>query len=265
MSASLPDPDPEHTAMRVEIVPIFMDNYSYLIVDEASRSAAAVDPAEPEPVIAALEAAGLTLSHVLCTHHHFDHSAGNEAIKARFPDALVVGGSRDAAKIPCLECQVDGGDSFHLGTLRVHVLDVPCHTRGHVAYRVDDALFCGDVLFVGGCGRFFEGDAADMHHSLNEVLASLDPSTWVYCGHEYTVSNLEFAAHVEPDNEAVQRKLRWAREEVAAGRPTVPSTIGDELATNPFMRVDQPALQQAMGSRDAIEVMARLREAKNAF
>lgn len=251
--------------MRIEIVPIFMDNYAYLLIDEASGVAAAVDPAEPEPVLAALERAGVRLSHVLCTHHHYDHSAGNEAMVARFPDAVVVGGKIDAERIPKLGVAVSGGDRVAVGGLSVEVLDVPCHTLGHVAYRVGDALFSGDALFVAGCGRFFEGDAAQMHHSLNTVLAALPDETRVFCGHEYTVGNLEFAAHVEPTNEAIAHKLAWARAQLAAGRPTVPSTLGEERATNPFLRVCEASIQAAMGSRDPVETMARLREAKNAF
>ncbi len=249
--------------MKIKQIPIYADNYGYLIIDEAQGVAAAVDPADADPVLAAISEEGVRLTHVLCTHHHWDHVGGNEVIQKAVPDVIIVGGSVDADRIPGCTVRVEHGGDVKIGSLVGKVLEVPCHTSGHVAYLFGDALFCGDTLFVGGCGRFFEGDAAQMHHALNEVFAKLPGETLVYCGHEYTVSNLEFALDVEPNNPAVLEKIEWARTRRAKGLPTVPSTIAEELTYNPFMRVDQPDVVEAVSASDPVDVMARLRQRKN--
>ncbi len=251
--------------MDIRQVAILQDNYSHLLVDREAGCVAAVDPAEPEVVLAAIDGLGLPLTHILCTHHHWDHAGGNEGMLARFPDAQVVVGERDAPKVKGVTHRVSGGETFAFGSQSIQVLEVPCHTRGHVAFLVNGALFCGDTLFVAGCGRFFEGDAAEMDEALNRVFGALPNDTQVYCGHEYTVSNLMFAASVEPDNEAIAAKLRWAKEERSNDRSTVPSTIGEEKATNPFMRVGVPGLQALLGVTDTVAAMAALRERKNGF
>ena len=249
--------------MHIRQIPIFQDNYTYLLFSEDDAATAAIDPADPDAVAAALEREGRTLTHILCTHHHWDHTNGNLGLLERFPGAEVIGSAVDAENIPGITRRVAGGDMVSVGALTGRVLMTPCHTRGHVAFLFADALFCGDTLFVGGCGRFFEGEAADMHRSLNEVLAELPGSTRVFCGHEYTVSNLEFAQRLEPDNEAIDRKLEWSRAQRLERRPTVPSTLGEERTYNPFMRVDSPAIQAVVGASDPVEVMARIRQRKN--
>ncbi len=258
--------------MRIRQIPIIprMANYCHVVIDDDAGVMALVDPADPDAVLDALADETATLTHVLCTHHHWDHSGGNAALARRFPDLEIVGSADEAERIPAITRRVSDGDRVTIGGLTAQILSVPCHTKGHIAYRFadpeqGDALFCGDTLFVAGCGRFFEGDAAQMHHALNTVFAALPDDTRVYCGHEYTVSNLEFAAHVDPDNDAVARKLEWARAERDAGRSTVPSTIGEEKTCNPFMRVAEPALQKAMGATDAVATMAALRRTKNDF
>lgn len=251
--------------MRIRQIPILADNYCYLLINEATKEAGAVDPAEAAVVARVLEEEGLHLRAILCTHHHWDHSGGNLELLERFPGVEVIGGAGDAEKIPGLTRSVSGGEALEVAGLGGRVLDIPCHTRGHVAYLFGDALFSGDTLFVAGCGRFFEGDAAQMHQALNLVFAALPKETRVFCGHEYTISNLAFALSVEPENEAAREKLRWAEAERAAGRSTVPSTLGEELGYNPFMRVSAPSLQQAVGASDPVEVMARLRQMKNEF
>jgi len=250
--------------MRIRQIPIFQDNYCHLLIDDGAGVAAAIDPAEPGPVRAALDAEGVRLTHVLCTHHHWDHSGGNAEMAARIPGVEVLGSVQDAAKTPALTRQVSGGETVTVGGLRGSALFVPCHTRGHVAYLFGDALFCGDTLFVAGCGRFFEGDAREMHAALNEVFACLPGETRVFCGHEYTVANLEFAASVDPENPAVAAKLAWARAQREAGRSTVPSTLAEERTYNPFLRVHAPAIQAATGETDPVAVMSRLRALKNA-
>ncbi|MBT9560961.1 MAG: hydroxyacylglutathione hydrolase [Myxococcales bacterium] len=254
--------------MQVVPIPILADNYAYLLIDPATGDAAAVDPADPGPVLSEVRARGLRLTHVLCTHHHGDHSGGNVAIADALPHVAVVGPQVDAARIPGLTHGVGHGDVVQVGSLTVRVLFVPCHTRGHVAFVAGEgahegpALFCGDTLFVAGCGRFFEGSAEQMVTALFDVLGALPPETRVYCGHEYAVANLTFAATVEPENQAIHRKLAWAVAQRAAGLPTVPSTLAEEREYNPFLRVHVPAL--ARGDTPAA-CMARLRDAKNAF
>jgi hydroxyacylglutathione hydrolase len=251
--------------MRVSLIPILSDNYAYLVIDDASGCAAVVDPAEPGPVLTAIRSAGVTLTHLLTTHHHWDHTAGNEAVLAEWPQIDVVGPGAEADRIPGITTSVGHGDRFSLGNVEVQVLETPCHTSGHVSYLARDALFCGDTLFVGGCGRFFEGTSQQMHHSLNSVFADISGNTKVYCGHEYTIGNLEFACSVEPENEAVKAKLEWARIRRSAGEPTVPSTLEEERSYNPFMRVHCAAVQEYTGLTEAVEIMAALREAKNKF
>lgn len=254
--------------MLVVPIPILNDNYSYLLIDPDSGHAAAVDPAEPGPVLREIESRGLLLTHILCTHHHPDHAGGNVAIAGAMPGVTIVGPSIDAARIPGLTLGVSHGDTVMVGSLVVRVLFVPCHTRGHVAFVAGEgsprgpALFCGDTLFVAGCGRFFEGSPQQMVTALYDVFGALPPETRVYCGHEYTLANLAFAASVEPDNSSITDKLAWAIAQRAAGLPTVPSTLAEERAYNPFLRVHVPAISH--GETPPV-VMARLREAKNAF
>lgn len=260
--------------MRIRQIPILprMANYCHVVIDDERGVMAAVDPAEPAVVAEALAGESARLTHILCTHHHFDHAGGNVEMAKRFPGVEIVGFAGDAARIPGITRRVEHGDRVRIGDLVAEVLAVPCHTRGHIAYRFadpdparGDALFCGDTLFVAGCGRFFEGDAAQMHHALNTVFAALPDDTRVYCGHEYTVANLEFARTVEPDNPAIAAKLAWARAERAAGRSTVPSTLGEEKTCNPFMRVAHESVQAATGTGDPVSAMAALRRAKDDF
>ncbi|OQR98047.1 hypothetical protein ACHHYP_09259 [Achlya hypogyna] len=244
---------------QVVVIPVLSDNYAYLLVDEATRTAAAVDPVEPAKVLAVAQARGLRLTHVLTTHSHFDHDGGNEEMLALLPELVVVGGKNDRASAVTLE--VDHNDVIAVGSLEVRVLYTPCHTPGHVLYMCDGNLFTGDTLFIAGCGRFNGGTPSQMHHALNTVVASLPGDTKVYCGHEYTRNNLSFAAAVEPANEAIASKIKWT----ATQTVTVPSTITSELETNPFLRVDKPAVQAYTKATNPIEVMGRLRELKNAF
>jgi hydroxyacylglutathione hydrolase len=251
--------------MRIRLVPILEDNYSYLLIDDAAKAAAAVDPAEPDKVAAALAEEGVRLAAILCTHHHWDHSGGNLGLLEKFPGAEVFGSEDDAEKIPGITRRIRHGDEVKVAGLSGRALLVPCHTRGHLAYHFGRALFSGDTLFVAGCGRFFEGDAAGMHRALNEVIAALPPETEVYCGHEYTVGNLKFALAVEPENAAAKSKLEWALARREKGLPTIPSTLAEERAFNPFMRVAVPELARAVGADNPVEVMDRLRTRKNNF
>ncbi|CAM9810708.1 unnamed protein product [Discosporangium mesarthrocarpum] len=259
-------------------VPILNDNYAYLVVDRHSGKAACVDPAEPEKVIAAAEKHGVTISALLCTHKHWDHAGGNEAMKKMIPDLEVVSSAYEDS-VPATTLALRDKETYSLGSLSVTALHTPCHTRGHVLFFVAPAdrarrggggegaplLFSGDTLFVGGCGRFFEGDAREMLFALRDVAAKLPGETRVFCGHEYTVSNLRFAQSVEPKSEAVAKKLKWSQDVLSAGQYTVPSTIFEELQHNPFMRTGEKAVQLATGTTDGVEVMSRLREMKNCY
>ena len=251
--------------MQIHTIPVLKDNYTYLIVDEVTSKAVVVDPAEAAPVLDLVSHLDVQLTHIMLTHHHWDHVGGVPALLAHSPELYVMAGREEAPRIAGVTDVVIDGDIVRIGFLEGRTMCVPCHTRGHVAFVFEDALFCGDTLFIGGCGRFFEGDAGQMHEALNVRFASLAPDTRVFCAHEYTVSNLTFALHVEPENVAAQAKMAWATERRSTAQPTVPSTLAQERTYNPFMRVDEPAVQRFSGSDDAVEVMRVLRQAKDGF
>lgn len=251
--------------MRVIPVPCLSDNYAYLVVRDGSNEAAVVDPSESEPVIAALEREGLRLAAIVDTHHHHDHVGGNEGLRARYGDVPVYAHESDRGRVPAQSVDVEEGQSFTAAGLEWRPLHVPGHTTGAVAYCVEDAVFTGDTLFVAGCGRLFEGTPAMMHASLSDKLGRLPPATRVYCGHEYTVSNLRFAVHAEPDNAAAAAKLEAAKAKRERGEPTVPSTIGEERETNPFLRCDVPSLRDRFPGETVVDTFAAVRKAKDTF
>ena len=250
---------------RIRMIPILADNYAFLVIDDDTGVAAVVDPADPAAVLQVVREERIELTHLLNTHHHWDHTDGNEAMIAAFPQIRVYGPSLEAPKIPGLTDSVDHGEQIPFGDATIEVLATPGHTLGHVSYLLDSDLFCGDALFVGGCGRFFEGTPAQVVTSLVDTLATLPPETRVHCGHEYTLGNLAFAQHVEPENDAVRQKLAWAKKRRELGEPTVPSTIGEELSYNPFLRIQEKSVQDFVGHSDAAKVMGSLRQAKNEF
>ena len=256
--------------MKLVALPAFSDNYIWLLHD--GQQAIVVDPGDAAPVQAALDGLGLTLAGILVTHHHDDHVGGVAALRPRLMGP-VFGPVRE--KIPLPFEPVSQGDRVGLMGLHFEVIDVPGHTAGHIAYFLPaDAisapiLFCGDTLFSAGCGRLFEGTAAQMHHSLAK-LAELPGATRVCCGHEYTESNLRFAAAVEPANADIAASIATSRALRAAGQPTLPSTIARELAINPFMRCADAAVVASARQHGAVDrsgpaVLAALREWKNQF
>jgi hydroxyacylglutathione hydrolase len=237
--------------LRIERIPTWKDNYTYLLLCEESGEAAVVDAPEEEPVVRRAEALGARVVKVLSTHHHPDHSMANPALAKRY-GAPVYGHASDAARLPGFSHGLEEGDVVEVGRHAARILFIPAHTRGHIAYVFDGAraVFCGDTLFAAGCGRLFEGTPAMMFDAMRK-LGGLPGDTRVFCGHEYTESNLRFAAHVEPENGTVKRALEHAREVRSRAAPDwhdatpdemiVPTTIADEHATNPFMRAKSAA------------------------
>lgn len=248
--------------LRIVPVPCLSDNYAYLVIAEDGH-AAVVDPSEAAPVREALAREGARLVALWLTHHHWDHVGGVEALVAEHPGIPVLGSAHDAglARIPCQTGRLDDGDAFAFEGHEVHVMAVPGHTLGAIAYVVDGNVFSGDTLFLAGCGRVFEGTMPMMAASMAKLRA-LPDATRIYCGHEYTRTNLRFAQQEEPENDDVVRALADAERAAGEGRPTVPGTIAHEKATNPFFRFDVPSLAKGLGSDESF---ARLREAKNRF
>lgn len=248
-------------------LPVLTDNYIYLIHDPMSSETAAVDPALAPPVLDVLDKKGWRLSAIFNTHHHWDHVGGNLELKQQ-TGCKIIGAEADRSRIPGIDIEVNNGDVIALGKHQAKVIATPGHTSGHIAYHFaeDHALFCGDTLFVMGCGRLFEGTAEQMWHSLQKLKA-LPGATRIYCTHEYTQTNGRFALTVEPDNRALQQRMLEIDRLRANHEPTVPSTIAQELATNPFFREDSSALQKTINRLGAplVEVFAETRRLKDKF
>jgi len=253
--------------LEIELVPCLSDNYAYLLRDPEEDFCAVIDPSEARPVKTALDARGWRLTHVLNTHHHPDHTGGNAALKAEY-DAKVIGPEKDRARIPAMDEGVAEGNSFALGSHRARVLEIPAHTRAHIAFafEADDAVFTGDTLFAMGCGRLFEGSPEMMRQSLSKLMTLAD-SMRVYCGHEYTLNNGRFALTLEPGNANLTARMRDVEALRAAGSPTIPSTIGLEKRTNPFLRPGSAEIRRTLNMPDATDtaVFAEMRARKDRF
>lgn len=253
--------------MRLTALPAFEDNYIWTLVDDEGN-AVIVDPGDAAPVLAA-SSMGLWPAGVLLTHHHPDHCGGVAALRERWPTLPVY--APEDARIPYATERVGEGSRFKMNNWDFAVLAVPGHTLSHIAFHgAEGHLFCGDTLFSLGCGRLFEGTPAQMLASL-ERLAALPGASAVCCGHEYTLANAAFARAVDPANDALRRRTEEAQAMRNAGRPTLPSTLATELATNPFLRVDTPAVRAAVANRlgrepvDRVETFAGLRRWKDGF
>lgn len=259
--------------MEIVPIPLLSDNYGYLLIDPATKRAAIVDCSEAGPVLAEVERRGLTLEAVLSTHHHFDHVGGNDEVARAVPGVRVLGSEADRARVPAITEGLADGEEFEVIGVRGRAILIPAHTSGHLAYffpTEGPSVFSGDTLFAAGCGRLFEGSPAQMMDSLGK-LAALPDSTRVWCGHEYTEKNLAFAHELEPTNADIAAKWDRVRNERRQGRPTVPSTIGEEKRTNPFLRSESAELRRSVQAKfpglptDSVSVFAKTRELKDNF
>ena len=253
--------------LKIDLVPVLSDNYSYLIYDEGSKKAAVVDPGEAGPLLVAAQERGLSIEHILITHHHGDHVQGVGEIVAA-TGCKVTGPSYEADKISGLTETVKEGDSLEVLGEKTEIFHVPGHTQGHIAFWIPSAsaLFSGDSLFVLGCGRLFEGGPQDMWPALQK-LRELPDETQVFCGHEYTLANAKFCATIEQQNAALDKRIAEIENLRSRDLPTIPSTIAIEKSTNPFMRADHSSVAESLGMAGAasVEVFAEVRSRKDSF
>ncbi len=253
--------------LEIHAIPALTDNYVYLVRESESGAVAAVDPSVASTVSAALKKLGWRLTHILNTHHHWDHTGGNLALKDQTRCA-IVGPKADEGRIPGIGVSLRDGETYDFGAERAAVFDIPGHTRGHIAFYFPEsrALFCGDTLFSLGCGRLFEGTPAQMWDSLLK-LRRLPGDTAIYCGHEYTEANARFALTIDPRNPALKKRAEEAAALRRAGKPTVPAILESERAANPFLRADDPTLARAAGieAADPVAVFAEIRRRKDNF
>ncbi len=254
-------------ALDIITIPCLSDNYAFLLHDAPSGQTALVDAPEAEPIRQELRNRGWRLSHILLTHHHWDHVEAVEPLRQEF-GAKVVGAAADAHRLPDLDLAVQAGDEIQIGNHSGKVIAVPGHTTGHIAYHFPDsaALFSADSLMALGCGRLFEGSAEQMWHSLQQMMA-LPPQTMVYSGHEYTADNSGFAYTIEPNNPALRRRIRQIVKARARGQATVPSQLAEEIATNPFLRPDSREIRAHLGLENAsdLDVFTEIRHRKDNF
>ncbi len=257
--------------MQVFRISALSDNYIFLLYDDKQNIAAVVDPAQAKPVLNKLQELNADLVAIFNTHHHSDHVGGNQELIKKFPQLTVYGGSSDKGRIPGQKVFLEDGDRVSFSNRTAEVLFVPGHTRAHIAYyfppensEETGELFCGDTLFAGGCGRLFEGTPAQMVNSLSKIRA-LPDNTRVWCAHEYTLNNLKFAITVDGKNPELQKRFEEVKAHRSRNEATVPSLLGVEKHTNPFLRWEESALQSAAKSSDSVETFGRIRGMKDKF
>nr|XP_009414658.1 PREDICTED: probable hydroxyacylglutathione hydrolase 2, chloroplastic isoform X2 [Musa acuminata subsp. malaccensis] len=256
------------SSLQIELVQCLQDNYAYLLHDIDTGTVGVVDPSEAVPVINALERKNQSLTYILNTHHHYDHTGGNMELKARY-GAKVIGSAKDKDRIPGIDIALHDGETWMFAGYQVHVLETPGHTKGHVSFYFPGckAIFTGDTLFSLSCGKLFEGDPDQMFSSLRKIV-SLPDDTDVYCGHEYTMSNAKFALSIEPNNEALQEYAADVARLRSKKLPTIPTTIKKEKQCNPFLRTFSPEIRQKLNiplaASDA-QALGIIRRAKDNF
>jgi hydroxyacylglutathione hydrolase len=253
--------------MKIEIIPCLNDNYSYLIHDEISNTVAIVDPSEFIPCDTIISKNYKKLDFILNTHHHYDHVGGNEELKKKY-NSKVLGFENDKNRIPQIDTVLKDNQESKIGTLNFTTIFIPGHTKGHVAFyfKKERVVFTGDTLFSLGCGRVFEGTYKQMFQSLNK-LKNLPGETKVYCGHEYTFKNLEFCLKFNPNNDFLKKKKNDIKLSLKNKKPTIPSTIADEIKGNIFFRVNDPDIKKAINLENSpdIEIFTKLRDLKDNF
>jgi hydroxyacylglutathione hydrolase len=252
-------------SLTIEPIPLLTDNYAYLLRDEATQRIAIIDPAEAAPVLQFLK--NRQIDYILNTHHHPDHTGGNEEIK-KATGAKIYAPKKDQHRIPGFDYGLEEGDEFMLGGSKAKILEIPGHTSGHIAFWFEDdhALFVGDTLFSIGCGRLFEGSARQMWSSLLK-LRTLPDDTRIYCGHEYTKANIEFALSIDRNNVELEAFYHLVCKRRSRGEPTIPSLLSLEKQLNPFLRADDSSLTDLLPilSNDPVEIFAYLRDCKDNF
>lgn len=257
--------DYETDMLDIVQIPVLQDNYIYVAHEPKSGETAVIDPAVADPVLDLVKNRGWRIDYIFNTHHHPDHVGGNMMIQDA-TGCQIIGNQDDAKRLPGLTSPVLEGDVVSLGEVNFRVIDVPGHTIGHIAYYAESVgvLFCGDTLFSMGCGRLFEGTPDQMWESLQKFKA-LPAETMVYCAHEYTAANAQFALSVDPDNLDLQTRAQDVRDLRAKGTPTVPMPLGVEFLTNPFLRADDPQLAALIGKTPGVEAFAEIRHRKDIF
>jgi len=253
--------------MNIEIIHCLNDNYSYLIKDDQTNTVAIIDPSEFGPCEEKIDQKYKKLDFILVTHHHFDHVGGNAELKKKY-GSKILGFEKDEERIPGIDILLKDGQDFKIGNLDFKTIFIPGHTSGHVAFyfEKEKIVFTGDTLFSLGCGRVFEGTYKQMFESLNKIK-SLPGDTKVYCGHEYTKNNLEFCLKFNPGNIYLKDKEKFIKTSIREKKPTIPSTIKDEIQTNIFLRYDDPAVKDALNLKKGtdLEIFTKLRDLKDNF
>jgi hydroxyacylglutathione hydrolase len=253
--------------MDIEIIPCLNDNYSYLIKDDQTNTVAIIDPSEFGPCDEKINQKYKKLDFILNTHHHFDHVGGNTELKKKY-SSKILGFEKDKKRIPSIDVLLKDDQEFRIGSLNFRTIFIPGHTLGHIAFYLEKEkiVFTGDTLFSLGCGRIFEGTYQQMFDSLNKIK-SLPGDTEIYCGHEYTNNNLEFCLKFNPNNNYLKEKEKIIKTKIKNKKPTIPTTIKDEIQTNIFLRYDDLDVKNTLNLKNApdLEIFKKLRDLKDNF